>query len=374
MDLALTESQEMLRTTARSFMEREAPTDVVVGLQKADSSLAPDLWRKAARLGWLGILIPAEYEGSGERLSDAAVLYEELGRGPLPGPFFSSGVLGALTVLEGATEEQRRQILPGVATGERVLTVAITEPNTSWGPAGITLAPQGRNGSYTLNGTKLFVADATSATDLVVAVRTGEGPGDVSLLHVDARARGVATRRLPGFLSWQCEVTFDNVEVPATALLGGREQRGWASLSRALERALPLLCAYMVGACQAVYEKSVAYTQARVQFGVPIGRFQRVQDHVVKLVNHLDGARWATWEALWKLDTGRPAEASVHMAKAVASEAYLEVCNAAHEVHAGMGVLIEYGLAAHTQMSRTLFHYLGEPRWHKRRMADALEW
>ena len=374
MDLALTESQEMLRTTARSFMEREAPVDVVVGLQKADSSLAPDLWRKAARLGWLGILIPGEYGGSGERLSDAAVLYEELGRGPLPGPFFSSGVLGALTVLEGASEEQRRRILPGVATGERVLTVAITEPNTSWGPTGITLSPQGRNGSYTLNGTKLFVPDATSATDLVVAVRTGEGPGDVSLLHVDAGARGVAARRLPGFLSWQCEVTFDNVEVPASALLGGREQRGWASLSRALERALPLLCAYMVGACQAVYEKSVAYTQTRVQFGVPIGRFQRVQDHVVKLVNHLDGARWATWEALWKLDTGRPAAASVHMAKAVASEAYLEVCNAAHEVHAGMGVLIEYGLAAHTQMSRTLFHYLGEPRWHKRRMADALEW
>jgi len=374
MDLALTESQEMLKTTARSFMEREAPTDVVVGLQKSPESLEPELWRKAARLGWLGILVPPEFGGSGERLSDAAVLYEELGRGPLPGPFFSSGVLGALTVLEGATEEQRRRILPGIASGERVLTVAITEPSASWGPAGITLTPQGRNGSYTLNGTKLFVSDATSATDLVVAVRTGEGPGDVSLLHVDARARGVAARRLPGFVSWQCEVTFDNVEVPRGALLGDREQRGWATLSRALERALPLLCAYIVGGCQAVYEKSVAHTQNRVQFGVPIGRFQRVQDHVIRLVNHLDSARWATWEALWKLDTGRPAAASVHMAKAVASEAYLEACNAAHEVHAGMGVLVEYGLVAHTQMSRTLYHYLGDPRWHKRRMADALEW
>src|SRR5437870_6352991 len=318
MDLALTESQEMLRTTARTFMEREAPVDVVVGLQKAESSLAPDLWAKAARLGWLGIVVPAEYGGSGGSLSDAAVLYEELGRGPLPGPFFSSGVLGALTVLEGGTEEQRRRILPGVATGETVLTVAITEPNTSWGPGGITLAPQGRNGSFVLNGTKLFVSDATSATDLIVAVRTGDGPTDVSLLHVDAKARGVSTRRLPGFLSWQCEVTFDNVHVPASAMLG-EAQRGWTALSRALERALPLLCSYIVGGCQAVYEKSVLYTQTRVQFGVPIGRFQRVQDHVVKLVNHLDSARWATWEALWKLDTGRPATASVHMAKAVAS-------------------------------------------------------
>ena len=211
------------------------------------------------------------------------------------------------------------------------------------GPGGITLTPQGRNGSLVLNGTKLFVSDATSATDLIVAVRTGDGTTDVSLLHVDAKSRGVTTRRLPGFLSWQCEVTFDNVQVPATAMLG-EAQRGWTSLSRALERALPLLCSYIVGGCQAVYEKSVLYTQTRVQFGVPIGRFQRVQDHVVKLVNHLDSARWATWEALWKLDTGRPATASVHMAKAVASEAYLEACNAAHEVHAGMGVLVEYGL------------------------------
>src|SRR2546430_3613782 len=169
MDLALTQSQEMLRTIARTFMEREAPVDVVVGLQKAESSLDPDLWAKAARLGWLGIVLPAEYGGSGDSLSDAAVLYEELGRGPLPGPFFSSGVLGALTVLEAATDEQRRRILPAVASGERVLSVAITEPNTSWGPGGITLAAQGRNGTHVLNRTKLFVAAATPASPLVVA-------------------------------------------------------------------------------------------------------------------------------------------------------------------------------------------------------------
>src|SRR5438552_5278099 len=226
MDLALTESQEMLRTTARTFMEREAPVDVVVGLQKAESSLDPDLWAKAARLGWLGIVLPAEYGGSGDSLSDAAVLYEELGRGPLPGPFFSSGVLGALTVLEGGTEEQRRRILPAVASGERVLTVAITEPNTSWGPGGITLTPQGRNGRLVLNGTKLFVRDATSATDLIVAVRTGDGPTDVSLFHVDARARGVTTRRPLGAPSWQRAAKFDHVQAPAGALLG-RAPRAW---------------------------------------------------------------------------------------------------------------------------------------------------
>ena len=374
MDLALTESQEMLRASARTFVEREAPTHTLVALQKQESSLVPDLWRKAIDAGWPGILIPTEYGGSESTLTDAAVLFEELGRGPVPGPFFSSGVLGALAILEAGSKAQRKAILPAVARGEAVLAVAIMDPSTSWGPQAVTLRPQRVGDRYRLDGIKLFVSDATAATHLIVAARTGDGPADVSLLLVDARAPGVRARRLPGFLSWQDEVRFDGVEVPAAALLGGRNNQGWAALERALGRALPVLCSYMVGGCQAVYEMSVKHSQQRVQFGVPIGRFQRVQDHVIRLVNHLDAARWTTAEALWKLDTGRAATDAVHMAKAVTSEGYLEACNAAHEVHAGQGSLMEYGLVAHTQMSRTLFAHLGDPRWHKRRMADALAW
>ena len=374
MDLSLTEPQELLRTAARTFVEREAPRHAIVALHRGDSALLPTLWRKASELGWPGILVPAEYGGSESTLTDAAVLFEELGRGPVPGPYFSSGVLGTLAVLEAATEAQRRAILPGVARGETVLAVAITEPNASWGPHGVTVRARRTDGRYRLDGVKIFVSDATAATHLVVAVRTGDGLGDVGLLLVDARAAGVRTRRLPGFLSWQDEVTFEGVEVPAADLLGEREGQGWMALERALLRAWPVLCAYMVGGCQAVFEMSVAHSQQRVQFGVPIGKFQRVQDHVIRLVNALDSARWTTAEALWKLDTGRPATDAVHLAKAVTSEGYLEACNAAHEVHAGQGSLTEYGLVAHTQMSRTLFPYLGDPRWHKRRMADALGW
>ena len=374
MDLALTESQEMLRSAARTFVEREMPTLTLVALQKQESSLVPDLWRKAVDAGWPGILVPAEYGGSESTLTDAAVLSEELGRGPVPGPFFSSAVLGVLTILEAGTDAQRGAILPAVARGETVLSVAIMDPSTSWGPQAVTLRPQRLGDRYRLDGIKLFVSDATAATHLIVAVRTGDGVGDIGLLLVDARAKGVRARRLPGFLSWQDEVRFDGVDVPASALLGGRDNQGWAALERALGRALPVLCSYMVGGCQSVYEMSVKHSQQRVQFGVPIGKFQRVQDHIIRLVNHLDGARWTTAEALWKLDTGRPAADAVHLAKAVASEGYLEACNAAHEVHAGQGSLTEYGLAAHTQMSRTLFAYLGDPRWHKRRMADALGW
>ena len=122
-----------------------------------------------------------------------------------------------------------------------------------------------------------------------------------------------------------------------------------------------------------MFEMSVAYSQTRVQFGVPIGRFQRVQDHIIDIVDRLDAARWTTYEALWKLDSARPADGATHLAKVVASEGYYQACNHAHEVHAGVGVMTEYGLTLHTKMSRTLYPFLGDPGHHKRRLAEALQ-
>jgi 3-oxocholest-4-en-26-oyl-CoA dehydrogenase beta subunit len=374
MDLSLNEHQRMLEQSVRGFMERRAPRSKIVALQRSDLGYEPETWKTAAELGWLGLLIPEHYGGGGGSLTDAAVLHQTFGRGPLPGPFFSSGVLSALVLLEAATDEQRRRYLPAIARGEQVFTIAITEPARSWGPQGIALAAERHADRYRLDGVKLFVSDAVAATHLIVAVRTGSALDAISLLVVDRNTQGVVTRLLPGFIGWQAEVSFDQVEISADRLLGGRENEGWAALTQAMERALPILCAYQVGSSQAIFEMSVEYSQTRIQFGVPIGRFQRVQDHIIRLVNNLDAARWTTWEAVWKLDSGRPATASVHLAKAVTAEAHVEACNAAHEVHAGIGSSLEYGLVPHTQLSRTLFNYLGDPKWHKRQMAAALKW
>jgi alkylation response protein AidB-like acyl-CoA dehydrogenase len=374
MDLSLNEHQRMLAQSVRSFVERRAPRSKIVALQRSELGYEPETWKTIAELGWLGLLLPEQYGGGGASLTDAAVLYQEFGRGPLPGPFFSSSVLSALVLLDAGNEEQRLHYLPAIARGEQIFSVAITEPARSWGPQGIALAAERHGDRYRLNGVKLFVSDAMAATHLIVAVRTGPALNATSLVVVDKNTKGVSSRLLPGFIGWQAEVTFDNVEVPAQGMLAARENEGWAALMRAMERALPILCAYQVGSSQAIFEMSVEYSQTRVQFGVPIGRFQRVQDHIIRLVNHLDAARWTTWEAIWKLDTGRPAAASVHLAKAVTAEAHVEACNAAHEVHAGIGSSLEYGLVPHTQLSRTLFNYLGDPKWHKRQMAAALNW
>jgi alkylation response protein AidB-like acyl-CoA dehydrogenase len=374
MDLSLNEHQRMLAQSVRSFMERRAPRSKIVTLQRSELGYEPETWQTIAELGWLGLLIPERYGGGGASLTDAAVLYQEFGRGPLPGPFFSSSVLSALVLLEAGTEEQRRRFLPAIARGEQIFSVAITEPARSWGPQGIALTAERHDDRYRLNGVKLFVSDAVAATHLIVAVRTGPALNATSLLVIDKSNKGVSARLLPGFIGWQAEVTLDNVEIPVEGLLAARENEGWTALTDAMQRALPILCAYQVGSSQAIFEMSVEYSQTRVQFGVPIGRFQRVQDHIIRLVNHLDAARWTTWEAIWKLDTGRPAAASVHLAKAVTAEAHIEACNAAHEVHAGIGSSLEYGLVPHTQLSRTLFNYLGDPKWHKRQMAAALNW
>lgn len=378
MDLGLTEAQEILKTTVADFVQREYNKNSLIALESTPSGVTPELLRKVSELGWLGVVIPEAYGGEGRSLTDAAVLFEELGRGPVPGPFFASGVLGALTVQHGGTEAQKQAILPQVARGEQVLCVAVTEADYGWRPDRVHMHSSLERGHYMLNGVKVFVHDAKAATHLLCAVRTspvsnGTNRG-ISLLIVDAEAPGVSARTLPGWMAQVDEVRFDNVQVPADAVLGGVEGRGWEILEAAALQAIPILCAYQVGSCQAVFEMAVVYSRTRIQFGQPIGRFQRVQDHIIGMVNQLDAARWTTYEALWKLDSGRPAASSVHLAKAVTSEAHLKVCDGAHEVHAGVGVIREYGLTLHTQRSRTLYHLLGDARNHRRRIADALGW
>jgi alkylation response protein AidB-like acyl-CoA dehydrogenase len=378
MDLGLTEAQELLKTSVADFVQREYDKNTIIALERSPTGITPELLGKVAALGWLGVVIPEAYGGEERSLTDAAVLFEELGRGPVPGPFFASGVLGALTVQSSGTEAQKQAILPQVARGQWVLALAVTEADYGWRPEKIHMHARLEQGGYVLNGTKLFVYDAKAATHLVCAVRTAApnttASRGITLLIVEASTPGVSVRTLPGWMGQVDEVTFDQVRVPADAVLGGVEGQGWESLETSALQALPILCAYQVGSCQAVFEMAVAYSRTRVQFGQPIGRFQRVQDHIIGMVNHLDAARWTTYEALWKLDSGRPAASSVHLAKAVTSEAHLKVCDGAHEVHAGVGVIQEYGLTLHTQRSRTLYHLLGDARYHRRRIADAMGW
>ena len=371
MDLSLTPEQEMLKAAVSRFIQQEYSKETLLEMQDSGEVAPSQSWRRLADTGWLGIIIPEEYGGEGGTFTDAGVLFEELGKGPVPGPHISSALLGALTILEGGTEDQKQDWLPRLAKGERSLVLALTEGDYSWWQEDVHMNASPNGDGYRLSGTKAYVMDASSASHFLCAARSGQN-GEVGLVMVTADSPGVTVRSLPGF-NWQlCEVTMENVAASAGDVLGGSFTGGWDALQRAISKTIPILGAYQVGASQAVYEMSVDYSRTRMQFGTPIGRFQRVQDHIINLVNQLDAARWTNYEALWKMDAGKAEADSVHLAKAVGSEAYYQACNYAHEVHAGLGSMTEYGLTLHTTASRTLYHYLGDPKFHRRRLADAL--
>jgi acyl-CoA dehydrogenase len=277
--------------------------------------------------------------------------------------------------LEAGTEEQKQRILPAMAKGEQILTLALTESEYSWDPEAMETTARNEKGDFVLDGLKLFVFDAEAASHFIVAASTGkeaQGAKAISLFLVDSKSEGVSVRRLPGFLAGMTfEVKLDAVKIPRSAMLGD-ENEGWPALKRAMTKSIPVLCAYKVGGCQAVLEMTIEYSRTRVQFGQAIGRFQRVQDMIIEMANHADAARWTTYEALWKLDTQRPAAESVHLAKAVSSEAYWEVCTLAHRVISGVSYSKEHPLSLHTRSSRYLYHYLGDPSYHRQQLAQLL--
>ena len=371
MDLSLTPEQEMLKAAARRFVQQEYPKETLLQIASPDETTPLEPWGRLAGTGWMGTLIPERYGGEGGSFTDAGVLFEELGRGPVPGPHFSSGIVAALAILEGGTEQQKQDWLPRIASGEMRLAPSVTEADYGWEERDVRTTAAVDGDGLRLNGVKAYVFDGQSASHFLCAVRSEEN-GEVGLVVVPSDATGVRARGLAGFAWNLAEVRLDDVAADAGSVLGGSLAGGWAAWSRAVERAIPVVCAFQVGGCQAVYELSVDYSRTRIQFGTPIGRFQRVQDQVINLVNQLDAARWTAYEALWKLDTGREAADSVHLAKAVGSEGYYQACNYAHEVHAGVGSMTEYGLTLHTTASRTLYHYLGDPRFHRRQLAEAL--
>lgn len=376
LDLNLTESEEMLKKTALDFIKRDAGKLVIQKLQETDTGITSELWKKAANLGWLGIIIPEKYGGTNNSLTNSGILFEALGTAPLPGPYFSSGILGSLILLEAGNERQKTDILPKISRGEEVVVLAFTEPGYSWEPSALQTTARKDGSNYIINGLKFFVNDAQAASYLIIpAVTTGtaDPAKRISLFVVSSKAAGVTVRRLPGFFAGRnFEVKLDSVKVASSDMLGDKDN-GWKPLQYAMEKAIPVLCAYKVGGCQAVVDMTLEYSRTRVQFGQTIGRFQRVQDMIIEMVNHTDAARWSTYEALWKIDTNQPAAESVHLAKVVSSEAYWEVCTLAHRVFSGISYSKEHPVSFHTRASRALYHFLGDPAYHRKQIASYLE-
>ena len=366
MDLKLNDDQNMIKKVAADFVKAEAPPYVITDWYQKKQAFIPEIYKKTADVGWLGMMVPDEFGGGGAAGLDCAVVFEELGRGPLPGPYFSCGVLAAQLILDAGSAQQKKDWLPKICDGTAVVIPAISDDQIQFGPRSVQTRAVKAGDGYKLTGTKRFVQDGAAASHFIVAAR--DEAGQVVLALIGRGTPGVTVTVVDGFMIGAAQVKLDAVAVAKDAVLNG----GWLAVESALGKVLPVLCAYKVGACQEIFEMTNEYTRTRVVFGQPIGRFQRVQDHCVDISIHLDGARWITYETLWKLDSGIEARASVHQAKAVASEGYYQSCNFSHMVFAGAGTDYKHPLMAHSVLAHSLYQYLGTPLYHKRAMIDAL--
>ncbi len=375
MDLSLNEEQKMLKSAARDFLKNECTWTAMKQIDQSDNGFSPDLWRKIADMGWLSMIFPESCGGMDSSLLDLAIIYEEMGQALVPGTFFLSSVLCGTIIKALGSAEQKQDLLTAIGSGEKILTLALTEPDYGWGPECIHLKAMPNGDDYVLNGTKRFVPDAQIADQLICVTRTEEN-GDpskgITLFLVDKNSPGLSCRSLSGFTGEKLnDLTFNNVTVPASNILG-EKNNAWPAMVKPLNQSTAILCAYMVGGCQYLLDLTVQYAQTRVQFGQPIGAFQWVQGYIIEQANQLERARWTTNEALWKLDTNKSEaeqSAAVSLAKTVASEAFLECGHLGHEVHAGIGVDKKYPLYLWSKKSKTLYSYLGDPNYHRKRLA-----
>lgn len=321
MDLTLTEDQQLVQTTAREFLT---------------GRIGDDLWKEIVELGWTGLTVPEQYGGVGAEFLDACLVAEELGRAAMATPFAAT-VAAAATIARFGTEEQQQRWLPAIVDGR-----AIAQPT-----AGADLTEDGGR----LSGHAPFVPFAAEADDLLVSAGL-----------IDGAAPGITRERLDVVGNEPVyAVTFDSV--PVAPLPQGHLATAYATV---------LTCAEMVGGAQAVLDLTVEYAGQRRQFGQPIGSFQAVQHHCADMAIEVLGARFAGYEAAWRLGTGADPSMAVSTAKAVVSDAYQRVCALGHQVHGAIGFTAEHDLHRYLRHATAAALAYGDADVHLDQLATGL--
>ncbi|MBM3225889.1 MAG: acyl-CoA dehydrogenase [Candidatus Tectomicrobia bacterium] len=366
MDFRLTDTQELLTHTARSLFQQHCPTTLVQQLALDARGFPDDLWRQCAALGWPGLLVPAALDGSDGTLLDVVLLVEEMGRACFPGPYIQSAVVATSLVLMLGSPAQQALLLPGMARGERLATLALTEESADFTPEAITM--QADVGGM-LQGSKLFVKDAHVADWLFVVVR---GNGGFNVVRVARDQAGVTLWPLEVMSGEKLfEVAFDHVQVSAEALIGSPGM-SWEALTPVLQRGALARSAEMVGCAQYVLDTCVAYAKVREQSGRPIGAFQAIQHHCADLLRNVEGSRYILYNAAWRMQTGLACAADVAMAKAHISEACLAVARKGHQILGAISYCEEHPLHIFHKRIQAAGLDFGAPSMHLETVAQAI--
>ena len=376
MDFGFSEEQEMLRSSARDFLAKEAPMTYVRKMMEDERGYTNELWKKMAALGWMGLVLPEEFGGSGLDFVDMVVVLEEMGRAVLPGPFFSTVILAGIAIADGGTAAQKAAYLPKIADGALKATLASLEPSGRWDVEGIQLQAKTDGAGVVLEGTKLFVPDANVADLFVVAARAPGSKGEegVSLFLVDAKAPGVSITMLKTMDQTRKlgEVSFSGVKVGAEALLGAKGQ-GWKLLQRVADRAKVGLAAEMCGGAQRVLEMSVEYAKVREQFGKPIGSFQAIQHKCANMLVEVESSKSITYYAAWAVANDvAEAPLAAAMAKAYTSDAYRHTAGEGIQIHGGIGFTWEHDMHIFFKRAKSSEVSFGDATWNREIVAQLI--
>lgn len=356
MKLVRTEEQVTLQDAFRDLFTNECPTELVRRFQDDPQMATIDrLWTSLARTGFFGLPLPEDLGGEGAEFFDLALAVMEAGRVLCPTPVYSTAAFG-FAVRELGSPDQQQALLPSLARGEVVATVAISCPSDA-SDVRPRLRATRTDGIWLIDGTLEFVANADVADQLLVSATVGgHGEPDRTLCFVvDPRTTHVERMRTMSRDS-QCVVSFDGVRVDdPIRVIGDESDRGISDseLARVANALSALQMMEMIGGAQAVLDRTVEYLKTRDQFNRPLAGFQAVQHHVANMHIAIECARLATYQAAWWVSRGATAEREVAIAKLKCNEAYKTASLTAHQLHGGMGYMREFDLHLWSERAKT---------------------
>jgi alkylation response protein AidB-like acyl-CoA dehydrogenase len=339
MRFSFTNEQREFRDVLRRALAARSPPSEVRRLMETEAGFDRQSWQRLNNeLGLTAVHIPEEYGGQGFGCTELAIVLEEMGRVLLCAPYFSSVVLGATAILNAGTEAQKRKLLPPIATGDTTATLAFAEDNGRWDSDGVTMTANSAGSGYKLSGHKSFVLDGHTADLIVVLARLAGSSGDAGLtfLTVPANAAGLKRRPLKSMDATRklARLEFDQVDAALLGEAGG----GAAPFARTMTQACVCLANEMAGGADKLREAALEYAQMRMQFGRPIASFQSMKHKQADMLVDVELAKSAAYYAAAALDEN-DAEAPMlaSLAKACASEAYLQTAINAIQIRGGIG-------------------------------------
>ncbi len=369
MDLSFSPEQDQLRDAVHSYLAKKSAEVDVRRVMATREGYDVAVWQQLAQeLGLQGLAIPERHGGSGFGWRELGIVFEEMGRFLLCAPFFATVALAASAVIESGDEAAQADLLPGIASGETIATLALLEDSAEWTESAVRLEAVGTGDGWSLSGTKSYVLDAHVADWFVVVARTAQG---VSLFVVDSHAPGVVVTPLDTMDQTRKQAHVTMERTPARLL--GAEGLGWPVVSRVLDMAAAALACEQAGGSAAALEMSVDYAKVRQQFGRPIGSFQAIKHMCADLLVALESARSAAYYAAWAAESSEeelPVAAS--MAKSFCSDAYFQVASQTIQIHGGIGFTWEHPAHLYFKRARTSELILGSPAQHRDLLARRL--